>query len=314
MAEIGKDIEKARQLLEKGELVVIPTETVYGLAANALNESAVLKVFEVKSRPAFDPLIVHVGGIDSIAQYAEEFPPGAKHLAERFWPGPLTLVLRKKPVINDLVTAGLPTVGLRCPDHPLSLQLLKATGFPLAAPSANPFGYVSPTKVSHVVDQLDDSVSYILDGGDCSVGVESTIVGWNDHPVIHRPGGLPTEMIESIVGRTTTVGSFNRIETPGQLKSHYAPRKRIILGSIRELLERYPDRNKVAVLSFSADYNVPNQVILSPSGDVRQAARNLFASLREADNMNVEVILTEHVPDRGLGRAINDRLSRASAK
>ena len=201
MAEIGTDILKAKNLLEHGELVAIPTETVYGLAGNALNASAVAKIFSVKNRPAFDPLIVHVPNVNAVYEYVAEIPEKAYALAQRFWPGPLTLLLQKKSIIPDLVTAGLETVGVRCPDHPLTQDLLKILSFPLAAPSANPFGYVSPTTPAHVDEQLGDKIKYILDGGKCEVGIESTIVGMeNGEVVVYRMGGLSTEEIESVVG------------------------------------------------------------------------------------------------------------------
>ena len=197
MAEIGKDISKAKELLERGELVAIPTETVYGLAGNALNVAAIAKIFATKNRPHFDPLIVHVSHFNSINSFASAIPEKAKQLAQEFLPGPLTLLLKRKKIIPDLVTSGLETVGIRCPNHELTLNLLKELSYPLAAPSANPFGYISPTKASHVNDQLGDKIKYILDGGDCEVGIESTIVGFeNDKAIIYRLGGLSIEKIE----------------------------------------------------------------------------------------------------------------------
>src|SRR5688572_28570624 len=202
MAVIGKDINKAKSLLENGELVAIPTETVYGLAGNALRSSSVTKIFDVKNRPQFDPLIVHVPDMEHAERYATQIPKQAKVLASHFWPGPLTLLLKRKSTIPDLVTSGLDTVGIRCPNHPLTRELLTSLPFPLAAPSANPFGYVSPTRPEHVQDQLGDKIPYILDGGVCPVGIESTIVGFeNDIPIVHRLGGLTLEKIESIVGK-----------------------------------------------------------------------------------------------------------------
>lgn len=188
-APIGQDLDKALQLLESGELVAIPTETVYGLAANALNSRAVAKIFEAKNRPSFDPLIVHVASLQHAKKYTTGFPLQAEALARRFWPGPLTLLLPKTSDVPDIVTAGLDRVGLRCPAHPLTISLLAHASFPLAAPSANPFGYISPTTSQHVQDQLGNSVSYIIDGGPSRVGIESTIVGWEDNePIIYRLG------------------------------------------------------------------------------------------------------------------------------
>jgi L-threonylcarbamoyladenylate synthase len=313
MAETGKDINKARQLLEKGELVAIPTETVYGLAANALNVDAVLKIFQVKNRPEFDPLIIHVPTLKSVEVYAEEIPQGAKKLAEAFWPGPLTLLFRKKTVIPDLVTAGLPTVGIRCPDHPLTRTLLASLNFPLAAPSANPFGYVSPTTPRHVEDQLGDRIPYILDGGPCEVGIESTIVGFdNGEGIVYRTGGLKIEDIEGVIGKVRMqISVSSNPKTPGQLQSHYAPKKKLRAGNLEQLLTQYK-AVKVGILSYQKDRNAPYQYILSPSGDPDEAARNFFAGLRSLDALPVDVILAEYVPDVGLGRAINDRLRRAS--
>lgn len=313
MAATGKDINKAKQLLEEGQLVAIPTETVYGLAANALDEQAVTRIFQVKNRPRFDPLIVHVSSMDKAQLFAENIPEKAFALAEAFWPGPLTLLLGKKSIIPDLVTAGLPEVGIRCPDHPLTRELLAGLDFPLAAPSANPFGYVSPTKPEHVSDQLGDKIPYILDGGGCRVGLESTILGfYNGMPIVYRRGGLTIEKIESVIGRV----EFNLVvssnpKTPGQLHSHYAPRKKLIVGNVKELMLQYALKN-TAVLSFEKNFYAPLQVILSPSGNVEEAARNLFSALRTLDQSAAEIILAEYVPDTGLGKAINDRLRRAA--
>ena len=314
MAEIGKDIKKAKELLESGQLVAIPTETVYGLAGNAFDNAAVVKIFETKNRPEFDPLIVHVPSIEHARNYVESIPEKALVLAEKFWPGPLTIVLKKKSIIPDLVTAGLDTVGLRCPDHPLTRALLNELSFPLAAPSANPFGYISPTTAAHVNEQLGEKIPYILDGGSCDVGIESTIVGLeDDSPVIYRMGGLSQEKIESVIGRVATqLHSSSNPKAPGQLKSHYAPVKRLILGDIIDLLQKYPAHCS-GILTFDKDFNSPYQFILSPNSSVEEAAQNLFTALRELDKQPVDVILAELVPDHGLGRAINDRLRRAAA-
>ncbi|MEX1238756.1 MAG: L-threonylcarbamoyladenylate synthase, partial [Cyclobacteriaceae bacterium] len=284
MAEIGKDMNKARQLLEKGELVAIPTETVYGLAANALNVDAVLKIFQVKNRPEFDPLIIHVSSLKNAAFYAEDIPNKAKELAEAFWPGPLTLLLRKKNIVPDLVTSGMPTVGIRCPDHPLTHSLLESLTFPLAAPSANPFGYISPTTPGHVEDQLGDSIPYILDGGSCKVGIESTIVGFdNGVGIVFRTGGLKIEDIEKLIGKVhVEIASSSNPKAPGQLHSHYAPRKKLYAGDLDQLLTKYP-LEKAGILSFQKDRHAPFQHILSASGDPGEAARNFFSALRSLE-------------------------------
>jgi L-threonylcarbamoyladenylate synthase len=315
MAEIGKDIKKAKQLLESGELVGIPTETVYGLAGNALNPNSVLSIFKVKERPEFDPLIVHVPSLFAAEKYVDHLPDVAVALALKFWPGPLTLLLKKKHIIPDLVTSGLDTVGLRCPDHPLTRELLEILDFPLAAPSANPFGYVSPTTPLHVQEQLGQKIPYILDGGSCRVGIESTIVGFEDkEPIVYRMGGLSIETLESYLGKIKVqLHSTSNPKAPGQLKSHYAPSKRVIIGDIESLLEKYPAHCS-SILSFQKDFQSPNQIILSKSGSLDEAAQNLFSALRTLDKMPAEIILAELLPEEGLGRAINDRLRRAAVK
>lgn len=315
MAEIGKDINKAKQLLEAGELVAIPTETVYGLAGNALDKNAVVKIFEVKARPQFDPLIVHVASSTHVQKYAESIPDSAETLMQKFWPGPLTILLKKRTIIPDLVTSGLDTVGLRCPDHDLTRELLQTLEFPLAAPSANPFGYVSPTKPEHVNDQLGDRIKYILDGGPCVVGIESTIIGFqNDRPVIYRMGGLTVEEIQHTIGEVSVnVQSTANPNAPGQLISHYAPSKRVVVGQMEDMLQKYPAHCS-ALLTFTRDFNSPFQRILSQKGSLKEAAQNLFSALRELDKMPVDVILAERVPDQGLGKAINDRLKRAASQ
>lgn len=317
MAESGKDIEKAKSILKQDGLVAIPTETVYGLAANAFSEEAVVKIFEVKNRPSFDPLIVHVDSIEQAEDMVENVPEKAKELAARFWPGPLTILLKKKAVVPDMVTSGLSTVAIRIPDHPLTLDLLHALGFPLAAPSANPFGYVSPTSVKHVNDQLGDKIPYILDGGDCDVGIESTIIGFIDkEPEIFRLGGIPVEDIETIVGKVNVkLHSSSRPETPGLLESHYAPLKKVKLKD-NAILEGTADPGEIGLIRFKEiDPAVPekNQIILSRNGDLIEAAKNLFSALRKMDEMDVKYVVAESLPEIGLGRAINDRLRRAAA-
>ena len=266
MAEIGKDINKAKELLEAGKLVAIPTETVYGLAANALNAEAVTGIFTAKNRPFFDPLIVHVASLDQANRYIKSIPAPLRQLAESYWPGPLTLLVERGESIPDLVTSGLSTVGIRCPSHPLTRELLELTNFPLAAPSANPFGYVSPTTPAHVADQLGDRIPYILDGGPCTVGIESTIVGIEQGKcAVYRMGGLDVEAIEEVVGKIELKTSSSNPKAPGQLQSHYAPRKKVITGNIEELVTAYRDKT-IGILSFQRDHHTPHQVILSPAG------------------------------------------------
>lgn len=318
MADIGTDIQRAARLLTQGNLVAIPTETVYGLAGNAFNLSAVAKIFEVKNRPSFDPLIVHTYSQEQVETFVEHFPPKARKLAKAFWPGPLTLLLPKKDLIPDLVTSGMDTVAIRIPNQPLTLSILQKLDFPLVAPSANPFGYVSPTSAQHVDDQLGEKIEYILDGGVCQIGIESTILGFDDDiPVIHRLGGLSREEIESVIGQVAVrPHSSSNPKAPGMLKSHYSPGKKLILGDLQELLGAY-GHLKCGVITFNKKVNAvddDHQYVLAENGDVTNAAKNLFAALREMDKKNIDIILAEPVPNHGLGPAINDRLKRAAAK
>ncbi len=293
--------------------MAIPTETVYGLAANALNPDAVVQIFDVKNRPHFDPLIVHVSSMDAAKNLVEEFPPLAQKLAKQFWPGPLTLVLKKKDIVPDIVTSGLDTVGIRMPHHPLTLELLKSLDFPLAAPSANPFGYISPTTAQHVADQLGEKIPFILDGGPCQVGLESTIIDLTtDTPIILRLGGLSVEKINECIGQVNVnTSSSSSPSAPGMLVSHYAPHKKLVLGNIEELIIQH-HHQKIAILSFEKTYSdFPNKV-LSSAADLNEAAKNLFAYMRQLDAQNPDLIIAEQVPEIGIGRAINDKLRRAS--
>ncbi|MEZ4987788.1 MAG: L-threonylcarbamoyladenylate synthase [Saprospiraceae bacterium] len=316
---IGNDLAQAKTLLEQGQLVAIPTETVYGLAGNAWDEQAVLRIFETKNRPTFDPLIVHTCAVERIAAFAHVHEV-AERLFEAFSPGPLTVLLEKKASIPDLVTSGLSRVAVRIPRHPLTLSLLEQLDFPLAAPSANPFGYISPTTAAHVADQLGNKIPYILDGGACGVGVESTIVGVDEGQVtIYRLGGLSVEEIAAVAGNVVVqVNQSSNPAAPGMLKSHYAPRKPLLLGSIESLLAQQPSTVSIGILSFQDDYThdprVVAQEILSPSGDTREAARRLFAAMRTLDVSAATVMLAAPLPEIGLGRAINDRLARAAVR
>lgn len=315
---IGNSIQKAAEILRQDDLVSIPTETVYGLAGNALSEQAVVKIFQVKNRPTFDPLIVHVLQLEQLKQLVKVIPEKALLLAQHFSPGPITFLLPKKPLIPDLVTAGSPLVAVRIPQHPLSLSLLAKINFPLAAPSANPFGYISPTTAQHVEQQLGSKISYILDGGPCEVGLESTIIGFEkEKPKIYRKGGIAQEEIEAVVGPVESVHvSTSNPKTPGTLKRHYAPSIPLSVGNITTMLNDC-DPTQVGILSFKDRYEkVPeaNQVVLSPNDDLREAAQNLFAGMRYLDQLPIQQVLAEWLPEEGLGKAINDRLRRAAAK
>lgn len=315
---IGTDLLNAKTLLENGRCVGIPTETVYGLAANALDAKACAEIFRIKNRPSFNPLIVHVHAVSEIEKYAREFPEPLKKLAEKFAPGPITFVLPKKENIPDIVTAGGDTVALRIPAHPLTRKLLQQLAFPLAAPSANPFGYISPVTAQHVEQQLGDVIPYILDGGACTIGVESTVVTVeNGEVTVLRLGGVSVEAIEAVCGKVRlAINHSSDPKSPGQLASHYAPRKKLFFGELNQLLEKHPTEKK-GVLTFSdaaKGTNIAYQCVLSPAGNLNEAASQLFAALRFLDSCDVDIILAEQFPDKELGRAINDRLKRASAQ
>jgi L-threonylcarbamoyladenylate synthase len=318
LAHIGTDIHEAARLLKQSEVIGFPTETVYGLAGNAFNPESVAKIFAVKNRPTFDPLIVHTYSVGRLHDFVEDIPAVAEALARHFWPGPMTLVLRKKPVIPDLVTAGLDTVAVRIPGHPLALELLKSIDFPIAAPSANPFGYVSPTNPQHVDAQLGDKIPYILDGGACRIGLESTIIAFQDtRPTVLRLGGITIEDIEKVAGRVKVqLHSSSNPSAPGMLESHYAPMTPVELGDIQNLFKVHKG-SKTGVLSFRDDYSKIMDIpcfVLSKSGDMAEAAARLFSGLRQLDALHLHYIISETVPDEGLGRAINDRLRRAAVK
>jgi L-threonylcarbamoyladenylate synthase len=314
---IGHNIDIAATLLKKGEAVAIPTETVYGLAANALNTSAVAKIFQIKQRPTFDPLIIHLSSFEKVYDYVLEVPEIFEELAKKFMPGPLTLLLRKKDIIPDLVTAGSPYVAVRIPSHNVTKSLLDMVDFPLAAPSANPFRYISPTTAQHVADQLGNRVYYILDGGSCDVGLESTIIGMNENGDIEvlRKGGLSIESIQEVVGNIIIrdISSSNP-EAPGMLTSHYSPKVPLILTDLGQL-NKVSDINRTGIISFRnflPTIPTKHQIVLSPSGNFMDAARNLFKGMRYLDGCDLDIIYAELAPEEDLGIAINDRLRRAA--
>jgi len=314
-ALIDTDLELAAQLLTDGKCVAIPTETVYGLAANALDRNAASQIFKIKNRPEFDPLIVHVDSMRSAMKWVTEFPENAELLARRFWPGPLTLVLPKRKEIPYEVTSGLDTVGIRVPQHDLTLQLLEMLNFPLAAPSANPFGYVSPTSADHVFDQLREKIPYILDGGESYVGIESTIVGFEDGiPVVYRKGAVTEEMIREICGDVkTATHSTSNPKAPGMLTSHYSPHAdvEIITRFVRSIRD---NEGYIAWKELPKGMEVKNKFILSPEGDLFEAARRLYAGLRLLDRKGLVRIFIEQVPEEGIGASINDRIRRSAAE
>lgn len=310
----SSSIDRAVELLRGGNIVAFPTETVYGLGADALNPYAVAKIFEAKNRPHFDPLIVHIGRKEWIDQYTEDIPRDALKLIDAFWPGPLTLILRKKALIPDIVTAGLSTVAIRMPSHAVALRLIEAFQKPVAAPSANPFGYMSPTRVSHVARMLKGKIPMILDGGDSVFGIESTIISFQDHGIhIHRHGAVSEEELSQHVTITQNIKNDSVYRSPGELPYHYAPMKPLkIIHNTNEI--------KIANSSFLAFREpvakpVSRYVkVLSTTGDLKEAAANFFSDLIELDRDDVEIIYAERVPETGIGKAIMERLRKASKK
>jgi L-threonylcarbamoyladenylate synthase len=314
MAELGKDIQKAAQFLKSEEIVAIPTETVYGLAGNAFSETAIRKIFEVKNRPLTDPLIVHVKDLESIYPLVSEFPELAKSLFKAFSPGPITILLPKSGLIPEIVTNGSALVAIRIPDHPLTQALLQKLDFPLVAPSANPFGGLSPTESIHVQNSLGKKIPYILEGGSCKVGLESTIVKViGGHQIqILRQGGISEETL-SLYCHLHQDQEEKEI-VPGSMLSHYAPQKPLILISEPADLKLHTNSSFLAFHSNSPNLPLKRQRVLSPKADLNEAARNLFKFLHELDMQPCDCILAQTVPNMGLGLAINDRLKRASAK
>jgi L-threonylcarbamoyladenylate synthase len=316
---IGTDIHVAIELLKAAQTVAIPTETVYGLAANALNPDAVLAIFKAKNRPHFNPLILHFPDWQSVWLHVEEIPPAAYALASAFMPGPLTLLLTRKNTIPDLVTAGSPKVAVRVPSHPLAHQLLAALPFPLAAPSANPFGYVSPTRAEHVLLGLQGRIPYILDGGPCQVGLESTIVDFEGKEVIiRRKGGVSIQEIEKTIGAKVLVktDAADHPVAPGQLQSHYATTIPLYVGDVEENRHLFAGRH-ICIMDFGESRPAPDislRLQLSERADLDEAAKHLFQTMREADKSGADVILINWLPEEGIGSAINDRLKRAACQ
>lgn len=315
MAIISADIQIARKELASGNLIGFPTETVYGLAGNALSVESILKIFKTKNRPAFDPLIVHTHSLDEIKKYISELPAALAELIETFTPGPLTILLPKNYLIPDIVTSGLDRVAFRIPSHPLALELLRSLDFPLAAPSANPFGYVSPTCAQHVEDQLGEKINYILDGGSCNVGVESTIIGTENNDLfVYRLGGISVEALQQSTRSKIIVKehSTSNPSAPGMLLSHYSPKKRLL--PVTSLTDKISDFDKIGFIGFDKYLKAmpeANQLLLSTAGSTTEAAKNLFRTLREIEKMPQQTFYVSSVPNEGLGRAVNDRLKRA---
>ena len=319
MSIITNSIPKAVSILNKDEIIGIPTETVYGLAGNIYSAKAIQSIFAMKQRPFFNPLIVHIKSVNDLPEIASDIPRKALLLAAAFWPGPLTLVLKKQIAIPDLVTGGKDTVAVRVPNHPLTLALLDQLAYPLAAPSANPFGCISPTRAEHVASYFEGSLPMVLDGGSCSKGFESTIIGFeNGDPVLYRLGSLATEDIEAIVGKIKIITHDDLAPAaPGMLSRHYAPLTTTFLTlDVKEKLKMFPNQ-KIGVLVFKKGIDNPKivqQEILSSKGNLEEAASQLYAALHRLDNLKLDVIIAERFPDIGLGKTINDRLQRATKK
>ena len=319
------DLQKAAAALAVGLLVAFPTETVYGLGADAFNGMALGKVFQVKNRPHFDPLIIHIADMDilprvaSIACLGDACRQRLSILTEKLWPGPLTLVLPKQKEVPDLATAGLPTVALRYPSHPVAQKLIRLSAGAVAAPSANPFGFLSPTRAEHVRKQLGDRVDFIIDGGKTELGLESTVLNLSGEiPVILRLGGTSRETIQELIGPVEVsvepVQSFPN--SPGQLKSHYAPRTALVIHK-RGDLASIPEEAGEGRLYFSSvkkTIAAERTRVLSQKGDLTEAAANFFEMLHELDGLGLKLIRAEEAPPYGLGEAINDRLRRAASK
>ncbi len=319
MTVITTDLILISKALIAHQIVAIPTETVYGIAANAYSDIAIKKIFELKKRPLFNPLIVHIKSILELDNIAKDIPKAAFALAEMFWPGSLTLVLNKQKHISSLITGGKNTVAVRVPNHSLTLALLNELDFPLVAPSANPFTQVSSTQAMQVYQYFKDELPFILDGGTCKSGVESTIIGFdNDQPVLYRHGALSIEEIEAVVGKIKTAVNHKKQSpnAPGMLLKHYSPHTKLVLCTDPDKLIGVLTKQRIGLLLFNRSSDskiVEKQIILSTKGDLKEAANKLYTTLQELDQLGLDLIIAQKFPDYGLGRTINDRLERAAA-
>ena len=323
---LGTNSAHAAALLRAGQLVAIPTETVYGLAGHGLREDSLRRIFDVKGRPLTNPLILHFAGVEQLPGSVrfDAVPAAAHRLLAAFSPGPLTLLLPREPaVVPDLVTAGLPDVAVRIPAHPLVQELLQQLDFPLAAPSANPFGYISPTQPGHVLGQLGGQIPYVLDGGACQAGIESTVVGFGPagEPVVYRPGAIPLELLQAVVPTTrlrTAAEKAKPAASPGLLAYHYSPRTPLqLFGPGQAALPAFDPATTGAITLREPLPNLPTaqQVVLSPGrGDLAEAAHGLYAALHHLDALGLQLLLAERLPNTGLGTALNERLEKAAAR
>lgn len=319
MIKISTDIDFAVQLLNNDKIIGFPTETVYGLAGNIFSKKAINRIFETKQRPKFNPLIVHISKMEQLEQLAITIPENARFLAKAFWPGPLTLLLKKHPSVSDLITAGKPTVAVRIPNHPMALAILNAIDFPLAAPSANPFGKISPTSAQHVADFFPNEIEAVFDGGECQNGIESTIIGFDgDHVIVYRLGAVAVEEIEAVVGKVKVFTSDNIApNAPGMLKKHYSPNTNFVLTTdVEKEIEKHHNK-RIGVLSFNKNYKsefIAIISVLSKNSDFKEASRKLYNVMHQLDKENLDIIIAEKFPDLDLGKSINDRLMRAAEK
>lgn len=314
---IGTDVNLAAQLLQQNEVVAIPTETVYGLAANALSEEAVQKIFTIKQRPRSNPLIIHLPSWQSAAPYVQYIQDELIALATHFSPGPLTLLLPKTAAVPEVVNDGRPTVAVRVPNHPLTLQLLQTVGFPLAAPSANLFGYISPTQPDHVYKQLGGTIPYILDGGPCAQGIESTVAGFEDgQVVIYRLGAISFEAIEAVIKKAVLKNKGSNTVAPGMLPYHYSPVTPLYLvnNSTAILQKGIEGAGFIGFDQYHPQLKKENQILLSPAGNMQEAAANLYKAMHQMDDLKLQVLYAQRLPNQGLGQSINDRLHKAAAK
>ena len=314
---IGSDLNICKKILENDGVVAIPTETVYGLAGNALCLKAIDTIFEVKNRPKINPLIIHISNISELEKYARDIPVVAQKLINTFWPGPLTFLLRKNDIIPNAATANSQYGAFRVPNHPLTLELLQSIDFPLVAPSANPFGYISPTTTTHVFEQLGGKIPYILDGGNCDKGIESTIIGFdNEDVIIYRSGSIDAESISFVIEKPVKYYNIKEAKpiASGMMAYHYAPLTPMVLVDnldefvLQDVVNIGVIRFRNKLESIPTDY----QYILSETGNLAEAAKNLYSALHFMDKKNVELIIAEKVPHIGIGVAINDRLIKAS--
>jgi L-threonylcarbamoyladenylate synthase len=319
--DIGQDLNKAADLLLNGEVVAIPTETVYGLAGNGLSSDTAVKIYKAKNRPLHNPLILHISEWSKLDNLIDYIPQPLQHLMDHFQSGPLTLLLPKSALIPDIITAGQDRVAIRIPAHPITRLLLQSINIPLAAPSANPFGYISPTTADHVYQQLNGKIPYILDGGPCSLGLESTIIGVEREKIIvYRLGSLDIDQLEAIVGSIELKSQYKKNESvaaPGMLKQHYSPKTRFYYNI--EVLDLLDIHAKASIGGLVFQHKNPsldpnNQLVLSTEGNLDEAAANLYKYMHILDNMNLDAIWAESIPKIGIGKAINDRLERAASQ